>query len=107
MKHINLFCYKNTADIILKLIMLLLIVFYARPSGALEIKLDSLIKDVKSSIKHQKKNDTHNYSISKSIDGKQHNLNCDTNASLEELAKTAVSNPSKIKANCKVNQPSK
>lgn len=107
MKHINPFCYKTTADIILKLIVLLLIVFNTRASEALEIKLNSLIHDVKSSIKHQKKNDTHNYSISRTIDGKQHNLNCDTNASLEELAKTVVSNPSKIKANCSVNHPSK
>lgn len=72
-----------------------------------EIKLDKIINDIKTSIKHQKSNNGHQYDVTKKFDGKQYNLHCNTNLSPEEIAKKALANPSSIKANCQYNDEKK
>lgn len=94
-----------------KLILLLpILTSIILPSGTLlagEIKLDNIINDIKTSLKHHKSNNNHQYDVSKNLDGKQYNLDCDTNLSPKEIARKALADPASIKANCRYNDDKK
>lgn len=102
MKH---FYRKSSHGLMAFYLLFSILTFTVMPSDKLlagEIKLDKIINDIKSSIKHHRNNNNnnHQYEISKEVNGKKYNFHCDTKLSPEEIAKAALFNPSSIKTNC-------
>jgi len=86
-----------------KVILIVMCVFNAGVSKANEINIDKLVHDIKSSVKHQTKSGEHNYTVSRENEGKKQYLSCNTNLSLDEMARVALQKPSKVKADCRMN----